>query len=143
MAALNRALETAGCCPLAGHRFGRWGNGYPSLGSGLNGKGWASRVRRDKALGHRESELLIGAAGALPSRFRPVALAVLLAACRELGLPEPPIESGVQLSYLATIMGTSVVQIEDTYARWLQRTDEQLRAAFDANDLRSGSSSGV
>jgi integrase len=29
------------------------------------------------------------------------------------------IEDGVQLSHLATIMGKSVVQIEDTYARWL------------------------
>jgi hypothetical protein len=31
-------------------------------------------------------------------------------------------------------MGTSIVQIEDTYARWLKRTDEHLRAAFDAYD---------
>jgi integrase len=46
------------------------------------------------------------------------------------------IESGVQLWHLATIMGTSIVQIEDTYARWLKRTDEQLRAAFDAYDAR-------
>ena len=44
------------------------------------------------------------------------------------------IEDGVPLWQLATIMGTSVVQIEDTYARWLKRTDEQLRAAFDAHD---------
>ena len=35
---------------------------------------------------------------------------------------------------LATIMGTSVVQIEDTYARWLKRTNAELRAAFDAYD---------
>jgi hypothetical protein len=40
----------------------------------------------------------------------------------------------VQFSYLATIMGTSLVQIEDTYARWLQPTDKQLRAALDADD---------
>ena len=46
------------------------------------------------------------------------------------------IEDGVPLWQLATIMGTSVVQIEDTYARWLKRTDEQLRAAFDAHDAR-------
>lgn len=46
------------------------------------------------------------------------------------------IEDGVPLWQLATIMGTSVVQIEDTYARWLKRTDEQLRAAFDAHDQR-------
>ena len=39
-----------------------------------------------------------------------------------------------QLWHLATIMGTSIVQIEDTYARWLKRTDDQLRAAFDAYD---------
>ena len=29
----------------------------------------------------------------------------------------------------------SVVQLEDTYARWLKRTDAQLRAAFDAYDV--------
>ena len=45
------------------------------------------------------------------------------------------IESGdVQLSYLATLMGTSVKQLEDTYLRWLRRTDDQLLAAFDAYD---------
>jgi integrase len=44
------------------------------------------------------------------------------------------IESGVQLWYLARVMGTSVVQIEDTYARWLKRTDDQLRAALDEYD---------
>jgi integrase len=49
------------------------------------------------------------------------------------------IESGVQLSYLAVIMGTSVVQIEDTYSRWLKRTDDQLRAVFDAYDQAAGS----
>lgn len=46
------------------------------------------------------------------------------------------IEDGVPLWQLATIMGTSVVQIEDTYARWLKRTDEALRTAFDAYDAR-------
>ena len=51
------------------------------------------------------------------------------------------IESGdVQLWYLATIMGTSVTQLEDTYARWLTRTDERLRAAFDAYDTRDAAS---
>ena len=45
------------------------------------------------------------------------------------------IESGVQLWYLARIMGTSVTQLEDTYARWLKRTDDQLREAFDVYDL--------
>ena len=44
------------------------------------------------------------------------------------------IESGVELWYLARVMGTSTVQIEDTYARWLKRTDDRLRAAFDAYD---------
>lgn len=45
------------------------------------------------------------------------------------------IESGkVELSYLARIMGTSVRELEDTYFRWLQRTDERLRAAFDEYD---------
>lgn len=50
------------------------------------------------------------------------------------------IESGVQLWHLATIMGTSVVQIEDTYARWLKRTDDQLRTAFDEYDAMLASS---
>jgi integrase len=44
------------------------------------------------------------------------------------------IEARVELWYLAQIMGTSVVQLEDTYARWLKRTDDQLRATFDAYD---------
>lgn len=35
-------------------------------------------------------------------------------------------------------MGTSTVQIEDTYARWLKRTDDRLRDAFDAYDAMSG-----
>lgn len=43
-------------------------------------------------------------------------------------------EGSVHLWHLATIMGTSVTQLEDTYARWLKRTDDQLRAAFDAYD---------
>lgn len=47
------------------------------------------------------------------------------------------IESGLHLWHLATIMGTSVVQLEDTYARWLKRTDDQLRDAFDAYDARA------
>jgi integrase len=49
------------------------------------------------------------------------------------------IESGVQLSCLATLMGTSVREPEDTYFRWLRRTDEQLLAAFDAYDSRAAS----
>lgn len=48
------------------------------------------------------------------------------------------IETGeIQLSYLATIMGTSVRELEDTYFRWLRRTDERLLAAFDVYDSRS------
>lgn len=31
-------------------------------------------------------------------------------------------------------MGTSVKELEDTYFRWLRRTDDQLLAAFDAYD---------
>ena len=50
------------------------------------------------------------------------------------------IESGIELWYLARVMGTSVVQIEDTYARWLRRTDDQLRAAFDADDFAASKS---
>jgi integrase len=46
------------------------------------------------------------------------------------------IEAGVELSFLARIMGTSVRELEDTYFRFLTRTDDQLRAAFDAYDLR-------
>ena len=45
---------------------------------------------------------------------------------------------GRELWYLARIMGTSVVQLEDTYVRWLKRTDEQLRVALDAYDQRAG-----
>jgi len=49
------------------------------------------------------------------------------------------IEQGIELWYLAKIMGTSTTQLEDTYARWLQRTDGRLRAAFDAYDAREAS----
>ena len=45
------------------------------------------------------------------------------------------IESGVELLYLARVMGTSVAQIEDTYARWLKRTDDQFRGLLDAYDV--------
>lgn len=44
------------------------------------------------------------------------------------------IESGVEVLYLARIMGTSVAQIEDTYARWLKRTDDEVRGLLDAYD---------
>jgi hypothetical protein len=39
-------------------------------------------------------------------------------------------------------MGTSVAQLEDTYARWLTRTDDLLREQFDAYDLRGEASHG-
>jgi integrase len=49
------------------------------------------------------------------------------------------IEDGrIPLAQLATIMGTSIRELEDTYHRWLRRTDEQLRAAFDAYDVAAG-----
>lgn len=47
------------------------------------------------------------------------------------------IEQGVHLWHLATVMGTSVTQLEDTYARWLKRTDEHLRGLFDDYDART------
>jgi integrase len=47
------------------------------------------------------------------------------------------IESGVHLWHLATIMGTSTAQLEDTYARWLKRPDDHLRTAFDADETAS------
>jgi integrase len=54
------------------------------------------------------------------------------------------IESGqIELSYLARIMGTSVRELEDTYFRWLQRTDEQLRAALDAYDASAMTAGGA
>ena len=44
------------------------------------------------------------------------------------------IEGGVELSFLARIMGTSVRELEDTYFRWLTRTDEQVRTLLDEYD---------
>jgi len=49
------------------------------------------------------------------------------------------IENGEHLWYVATLMGTSVTQLEDTYARWLKRTDDRLRERFDAYDARAAS----
>jgi integrase len=43
-------------------------------------------------------------------------------------------EGSIHLWQLAKIMGTSVAQLEETYARWLKRTDERRVAAFDAYD---------
>ena len=44
------------------------------------------------------------------------------------------IDSGTPMWQIATVMGTSVVQLEDTYASWLKRTDEQMRSIFDEYD---------
>ena len=43
-------------------------------------------------------------------------------------------EGSIPLPQVATIMGTSIREIEDTYHRWLQRTDERLLAALDDYD---------
>jgi integrase len=43
-------------------------------------------------------------------------------------------EGSIPLPHLATIMGTSIRELEDTYHRWLRRTDERLLAALDAYD---------
>jgi hypothetical protein len=43
----------------------------------------------------------------------------------------------VQASYLAVVMGTSIRELEDTYFRWLRRTDDQFRAVFDEYDARA------
>jgi hypothetical protein len=50
---------------------------------------WRRRVVREKALRHEQVELLSAAAGALGTSFRPIALDVLLAASRRLGMPAP------------------------------------------------------
>lgn len=47
------------------------------------------------------------------------------------------LEGSSELWYLARVMGTSTVQIEDTYARWLKRTDDQLRRRMDVYDEAS------
>ncbi|HJQ49167.1 MAG TPA: hypothetical protein VJ838_01465 [Gaiellaceae bacterium] len=44
-------------------------------------------------------------------------------------------EGSIPLPQLATIMGTSIRELEDTYHPWLRRTDERLLAALDAYDL--------
>ncbi len=51
-------------------------------------------------------------------------------------------EGTIPLPQLATIMGTSVRELEDTYHRWLRRTDERLLAAFDAYDAASDAAFG-
>jgi integrase len=45
------------------------------------------------------------------------------------------IEDGrISLILLARMMGTSVQELEDTYFRWLSRTDEQVRTLLDEYD---------
>jgi hypothetical protein len=45
------------------------------------------------------------------------------------------IEDGrIPLAQLATIMGTSIRELENTDFSWLRRTDDQLRAVLDAYD---------
>lgn len=43
-------------------------------------------------------------------------------------------EGTIPLPQVAAIMGTSIRELEDTYHRWLRRTDERLLAALDAYD---------
>jgi hypothetical protein len=55
---------------------------------------WLGRARMEHALSHREVELLRAAAGALGSTsaaFGGIGLAVLVDACRALGLPPPTV----------------------------------------------------
>lgn len=40
----------------------------------------------------------------------------------------------MSLILLARIMGTSVRELEDTYFRWLERTDEHVRGLLDEYD---------
>lgn len=48
------------------------------------------------------------------------------------------IEDGrLSLVHLAQLMGTSVRELEDTYFRWLERTDEQVRTFLDEYDVRA------
>ena len=51
------------------------------------------------------------------------------------------IEDGrLSLIHVAQVMGTSVRQIEDTYFRWLSRTDEQVRTFLDEYDAKEAAS---
>ncbi len=40
----------------------------------------------------------------------------------------------MSLVLLARVMGTSVSELEDTYVRWLARTDDQVRTTLDTYD---------
>ena len=46
------------------------------------------------------------------------------------------IEGGMNPMVLAPLMGTSVREVEDTYFRWLSRTDEQVRTLLDDYDQK-------
>ena len=48
----------------------------------------------------------------------------------------PELAAGVTVFELARIMGTSVRQLEDTYFRWLSRTDDQVRVFLDEYDAK-------
>jgi integrase len=48
------------------------------------------------------------------------------------------IEGGMSLILLARIMGTSVRELEDTYFRWMDRTDAQVRGLLDDYDAATG-----
>jgi hypothetical protein len=54
---------------------------------------WIRRVQIEHRLRHQEVELLRAAMGVLGTRFGSVALEAVLAACRELRLPEPTARS--------------------------------------------------
>jgi hypothetical protein len=43
----------------------------------------------------------------------------------------------MSLILLARIMGTSVRELEDTYFRWLDRTDQQVRTFLDDYDSQA------
>jgi integrase len=49
------------------------------------------------------------------------------------------IRDGVATLTLAKMMGTSVMQLEDTYVRWLKSDADRLRAVFDEADSRADS----
>ena len=48
------------------------------------------------------------------------------------------IEGGMSLILLARITGTSVRELEDTYFRWMERTDAQVRGLLDEYDAATG-----
>jgi hypothetical protein len=47
------------------------------------------------------------------------------------------IRDGVATLTLAKLMGTSVMQLEDTYVRWLKSDADRLRSVFDEADARA------